>query len=108
MVRLASKAATTSLVFIRGMLLEYPESFADEDRAEQRRFAGKFQQVTAPVTAKGIEDTAFYVYNRLVSLNEVGGEPRHFGSSVAGFHHRNQERQQRTPYGLSATATHDT
>ncbi len=66
--------------FIRDMLLlEFPSSFTEEDRQEQRRFAGKFQQVTAPVTAKGVEDTAFYVYNRLVSLNEVGGDPGRFG-----------------------------
>jgi (1->4)-alpha-D-glucan 1-alpha-D-glucosylmutase len=52
-------------------------------REAQRQFAGKFQQVTAPVTAKGIEDTTFYIYNRLVSLNEVGGEPAHFGVTPA-------------------------
>ncbi len=46
------------------------------------RFVGKFQQVTSPVTAKGIEDTALYLYNRLVSLNEVGGEPDAFGISA--------------------------
>ena len=56
----------------------------EEDRAEQRRFAGKFQQVTAPVMAKGVEDTAFYIYNRLLSLNEVGGEPGRFGISARG------------------------
>ena len=48
---------------------------AEDLRRAAAQFAGKFQQVTAPVTAKGVEDTAFYVYNRLVSLNEVGGEP---------------------------------
>ena len=52
--------------------------------------AGKFQQVTAPVTAKGLEDTAFYVYNRLVSLNEVGGEPDRFGVSPQLLHEWNQ------------------
>ena len=73
--------------FIRDMLLlESPESLGEEDRAEQRRFAGKFQQVTAPVTAKGVEDTAFYVYNRLVSLNEVGGEPGRFGVRPEAVH----------------------
>ncbi len=68
--------------FIRDMLLEAsPSSFDDGDRSRRRRFAGKFQQVTSPATAKGVEDTAFYVYNRLVSLNEVGGDPGRFGVS---------------------------
>ena len=54
----------------------------DRGRPGRRRFAGKFQQVTSPVAAKGVEDTAFYVYNRLVSLNEVGGDPAGFGSTA--------------------------
>jgi (1->4)-alpha-D-glucan 1-alpha-D-glucosylmutase len=95
--------------FVQDMLLFVHEGHVTEaDQAEQRRFVGKFQQVTSPVMAKGLEDTAFYVYNRLLSLNEVGGDPRQFGISVAAFHRRNQERQARFPYGLSATATHDT
>lgn len=94
--------------FIRDILLrEAPESFGEEDRAEQRRFAGKFQQVTAPVTAKGVEDTAFYVYNRLVSLNEVGGDPGRFGVSPEALHVYNQGRQARWPHALSPLATHD-
>jgi (1->4)-alpha-D-glucan 1-alpha-D-glucosylmutase len=95
--------------FARNMLLlRYPEGARDEDRAAQRRFVGKFQQVTAPVMAKGLEDTAFYVCNRLISLNEVGGDPDVFGVSVAAFHRHNKERQQRWPHALSTTATHDT
>ncbi|MGH7224763.1 MAG: malto-oligosyltrehalose synthase, partial [Gemmataceae bacterium] len=95
--------------FLRRMLLlDYPESFSEEDRAEQRRFAGKFQQVTAPVTAKGIEDTAFYVYNRLVSLNEVGGDPGRFGVRPEALHAYNRGRQARWPYSLSPLSTHDT
>ncbi len=77
-------------------------------RDEQLRFAGKFQQVTAPVMAKGVEDTAFYVYNRLLSLNEVGGDPARFGLTASGLHRHFQERQARTPRSLSTTATHDT
>ncbi len=72
------------------------------------RFAMKFQQYTGPVMAKGLEDTSFYRYNRLISLNEVGGEPRQFGLSVTAFHHQNQERLKRTPGTLLATSTHDT
>jgi (1->4)-alpha-D-glucan 1-alpha-D-glucosylmutase len=95
--------------FARDMiLLRYPESATEADRAEQRCFVGKFQQVTAPVMAKGLEDTSFYVYNRLLSLNEVGGNPEQFGVSAGAFHRHNQERQARWPHALSATTTHDT
>jgi (1->4)-alpha-D-glucan 1-alpha-D-glucosylmutase len=95
--------------FVRDMLLQKcPEGAGAEDRAEQRRFAGKFQQVTSPVMAKGLEDTAFYVYNRLVSLNDVGGDPDRFGVPPAELHRYLQERQANWPRGLSATSTHDT
>lgn len=70
-------------------------------------FAMKFQQYTSPVTAKGVEDTCFYRYNRLVSLNEVGGDPDRFGTSLASFHRFNIERATKTPHALSSTATHD-
>ena len=70
-------------------------------------FAMKFQQYTSPVTAKGVEDTCFYRYNRLVSLNEVGGDPDRFGTSLAFFHRFNSERAVKTPHALSSTATHD-
>ncbi len=95
--------------FVRDMLLlRYPEAAGETDRAEQRRFVGKFQQVTSPVTAKGLEDTLFYVYNRLLSLNEVGGDPGQFGVAPAELHAFFQERQRLWPYALSATSTHDT
>ena len=81
---------------------------SDEYRDMQRRFAGKFQQLTAPVTAKGIEDTAFYVYNRFVSLNEVGGEPGHFGRPPDKVHEFFADRQATFPGGLSPLSTHDT
>ena len=70
-------------------------------------FVMKFQQYTAPVTAKALEDTAFYNYSLLLSLNEVGGDPRRFGVTVKAFHHLNQERWRRWPHGLLATSTHD-
>lgn len=73
-----------------------------------REFAMKFQQVSAPVMAKGVEDTAFYVYNRLVCLNEVGGEPKRFGVSTSAVHQSNQERLQHWPHSMLATSTHDT
>jgi len=68
----------------------------------------KFQQTTSPVTAKGVEDTAFYQYNRLTSLNEVGGEPQHFGIPLSRFHQSMQERAEQWPWSLSSTSTHDT
>jgi (1->4)-alpha-D-glucan 1-alpha-D-glucosylmutase len=98
--------------FVKEMLLPPGETHIQNQsadaRQEQLRFVGKFQQVTAPVMAKGVEDTAFYIYNRLIGLNEVGGDPQQFGLSVAAFHRRNLARQAHFPYGLSATATHDT
>jgi (1->4)-alpha-D-glucan 1-alpha-D-glucosylmutase len=72
------------------------------------RFAMKFQQYSGPVMAKGLEDTSFYRYNRLISLNEVGGEPKQFGISLTTFHHQNIERAKRAPYTLLASSTHDT
>ncbi len=81
---------STSLIhFVRDtLLLRTPtsESPSRDFQEEQSRWVGKFQQVTAPVMAKGVEDTAFYVYNRLLSLNEVGGNPEHFGWSAASLH----------------------
>jgi (1->4)-alpha-D-glucan 1-alpha-D-glucosylmutase len=72
------------------------------------RAAMRFQQYTAPVMAKGLEDTAFYRFNRLISCNEVGGEPRQPGLTIAAFHNRNRERARRFPHSMLATATHDT
>jgi (1->4)-alpha-D-glucan 1-alpha-D-glucosylmutase len=71
------------------------------------RFAMKFQQVTAAVMAKGLEDTAFYRYNRLISLNDVGGNPNRFGTSIDEFHRANQERLSRWPDSMLSTSTHD-
>lgn len=95
--------------FIRAMLLlEYPPTFNESEQIEQRQFTGKFQQVTGPVTAKGVEDTAFYVYNRLVSLNEVGGDPDRFGISASALHKYAAARQEKWPAALSPLSTHDT
>jgi (1->4)-alpha-D-glucan 1-alpha-D-glucosylmutase len=72
------------------------------------RFAMKFQQYTSPVMAKGFEDTALYRYPRLLCLNDVGGDPRQFGLTVAAFHHTNQQRARQWPHAMLTTATHDT
>jgi (1->4)-alpha-D-glucan 1-alpha-D-glucosylmutase len=109
---LRNPALNTSIfLFIRDtLLLRLPGSGPiDADYAqEQRRFVGKFQQVTSPVMAKGAEDTAAYIFNRLISLNEVGGDPDRFGTPVAEFHEAMRRRQATTPGALSATSTHDT
>jgi (1->4)-alpha-D-glucan 1-alpha-D-glucosylmutase len=68
----------------------------------------RFQQTTSPVMAKGVEDTAFYRYLRLMALNEVGGDPGRFGLAVDEFHAGNLERARRYPRTLLATSTHDT
>jgi (1->4)-alpha-D-glucan 1-alpha-D-glucosylmutase len=78
------------------------------DYRERLAFSMKLQQYTAPVQAKGMEDTAFYRYNPLISLNEVGGSPGRFGRSVAEFHEANRARQERWPLEMIATTTHDT
>jgi (1->4)-alpha-D-glucan 1-alpha-D-glucosylmutase len=70
--------------------------------------ATRFQQVSGPAMAKGVEDTAFYRYHRLVSLNEVGCSPARFGSDVAAFHAACAERAERMPEGMTALSTHDT
>jgi (1->4)-alpha-D-glucan 1-alpha-D-glucosylmutase len=95
--------------FVRDMLLlNYPAGAGEDERAAQQRFVGKFQQVTAPVMAKGLEDTAFYRYHRLLSLNEVGNDADRFGVSPDELHRVNQERQAKWPWALSALSTHDT
>ncbi len=103
--------ARDSLVFnyIRDLLLLKLALHASESqRAMQLDFVMKFQQITGPIMAKGLEDTAFYLYNRLTSLNEVGGDPSQFGQTVEAFHRQNQERLKNWPHALLTTSTHDT
>jgi (1->4)-alpha-D-glucan 1-alpha-D-glucosylmutase len=90
------------------LLLRFPPSLDAEGRAAHTHFVLKFQQTTAPVMAKGLEDTVFYIYNRLTALNEVGGEPQQFGLSIDAFHEGNIDRQRNWPNTLLATSTHDT
>ncbi|MGA9991664.1 MAG: malto-oligosyltrehalose synthase [Thiobacillaceae bacterium] len=71
-------------------------------------FVMKFQQYSSPVMAKAMEDTTFYAYNRLVSLNEVGSDPQRFGISPQSFHHVNQVRAKHWPHAMLASTTHDT
>lgn len=90
------------LEFVRELLL------LRIDGNMERELALRFQQLTGPAMAKGVEDTAFYCFNRLVSLNEVGGDPGRFGRGVEEFHRACQEMQTRRPHGMLATSTHDT
>jgi len=95
--------------FLRDILLfRFPENLDLQAREEHTRFVLKFQQFTGPIMAKGLEDTVFYIYNRLAALNEVGGEPQQFGLGVEAFHERNLDRQRNWPSTLLATSTHDT
>lgn len=71
-------------------------------------FTLKFQQLTGPVMAKGLEDTACYVYTRFISANEVGGSPADFGIAVSDFHRRNEECAAHWPHSMLSTSTHDT
>jgi (1->4)-alpha-D-glucan 1-alpha-D-glucosylmutase len=102
--------ATDALIFefIHQLLLL---SRLDGYRANVRRrvihFTLRFQQYTAPVMAKGLEDTTFYIFNRLVSLNDVGFDPRAYGISVNAFHHENRQRLADWPHAMVTTSTHD-
>src|SRR3984893_7509732 len=95
--------------FLRDILLfRFPENLDVQAREEHMHFVLKFQQFTGPIMAKGVEDTVFYIYNRLAALSEVGGEPQQFGVSVETFHERNLDRHRNWPSTLLATSTHDT
>ncbi len=95
--------------FVENLLLLSPPSDLDAaGRACCRQFVMKLQQLTSPVMAKGLEDTAFYDFNRLISLNEVGGDPNTFGTEPSAFHAHNSIKAERWPHSLLATATHDT
>lgn len=90
------------------LLMEEQELLSDEQRQERREFVLKLQQITGPVMAKGLEDTAFYREFPLVSINEVGGDPERFGISLGEFHHRCVEQADFWPSSMNATSTHDT
>jgi (1->4)-alpha-D-glucan 1-alpha-D-glucosylmutase len=78
------------------------------EREAPMEFVRRFQQTSPPVVAKGVEDTAFYRYARLLALNDVGGDPGLFGLGVEDFHRSCRERAERFPLGLLTTVTHDT
>ncbi len=90
------------------LLLRDPEGISDADRVERRELTLRLQQLTGPVMAKGLEDTAFYRYFPLSSLNEVGGHPNPVAGDVDGFGRWCVARAARWPHSMSASATHDT
>jgi (1->4)-alpha-D-glucan 1-alpha-D-glucosylmutase len=107
--RRGTEASAPVFDFLRRvLLLEIPAFAAGGQREEWLLFLMRWQQFTGPIMAKGYEDTALYVFNRLTSLNEVGGEPAGFGISVNAFHRRAGETAARWPHTLNATGTHDT
>jgi (1->4)-alpha-D-glucan 1-alpha-D-glucosylmutase len=108
--RLNSGIDASAFDFLRNALLlggrpGHPQSEID---AEQLYFALKFQQLTGPVMAKGVEDTSFYVYNRFLSSNEVGGDMKAFGITPEVFHTGNRDRLLNSPDALLGLSTHDT
>jgi (1->4)-alpha-D-glucan 1-alpha-D-glucosylmutase len=92
----------------RFLLLELGDYLSEEDKEHCLHFVMRFQQFTGPLMAKGFEDTTLYLYNRLLSLNEVGGFPETFGVSLEEFHAFNKRRNDFWPHSLTATSTHDT
>lgn len=93
--------------FVRDMLLmELFDEFDEVLHDDMREFVMQYQQMTGPVMAKSVEDTAFYIYNRLTSLNEVGGHPEQFGLTSAEFHAHNQHKDYTQT--MLSTSTHDT
>lgn len=100
----------SAFAFLAGLLSPASASTlpAEVSRTSALRFAMKVQQYSGPVMAKGVEDTAFYRYNRFTALNEVGGAPDRFGIPLEEFHAANARRLAHWPHALLATATHDT
>ncbi len=86
----------------------YSSGPGDNKKEEKLQFIQRLQQISGPLEAKGLEDTTFYSYNRLVSLNEVGCQPQHFGLRTEQFHQKMKERQEKFPLTLNCSATHDT
>jgi glycogen operon protein len=100
-------ADASAFGFLEDVLLVRGDVGEDQRRA-RARFALRFQQLTGPVMAKAVEDTALYRYPRLLCLNEVGSTPNVFGTKASAFHASNLERLRSWPLSMVATSTHDT
>jgi (1->4)-alpha-D-glucan 1-alpha-D-glucosylmutase len=92
----------------RILLLEFEPDLDSRRKEEYVHFTKKFQQFSGALMAKGAEDTTFYIYNRFISLNEVGSDPSIFGLSLRDFHDFMIERQRKWPFTMNSTSTHDT
>jgi (1->4)-alpha-D-glucan 1-alpha-D-glucosylmutase len=92
----------------RVLTLNFSPGLTERDKERWLAFVMRWQQFTGPIAAKGVEDTALYVYNCLLSLNEVGSDPGNGAVSVAEFHGYNRTRLQEWPHTMNATSTHDT
>jgi len=90
------------------LLLEHADHLPEEEKRQWIHFIMRLQQLTGPLMAKGFEDTTLYIYHRLISLNEVGGDPGRFGCPAQAFHEFNRERSRRWPHSMNTTSTHDT
>lgn len=100
---------TLELSFIgKFLMLEQGEHLTEQEKSQWIDFIMRLQQLTGPLMAKGFEDTTLYIYNRFLSLNEVGGDPSRFGISADDFHLFNLRRGRSWPHSLNATSTHDT
>lgn len=107
--RRASRVADASVFdFVRSVLTLDAAPASGARRRQMLEFTMRFQQFTAPVVAKGVEDTAFYRYHRLIALNEVGNDPRDFGFTLKAFHAASEDRARNWPYTMIGTSTHDT
>jgi glycogen operon protein len=106
--RLRNPALSPAVLAFFEQLLQCQLEGTEEERQMHTAFALRFQQLTGPVMAKAVEDTAFYRYTRLLCLNEVGGFPGKFGTSVDEFHSNNAERARSWPFSMVTTSTHDT
>jgi (1->4)-alpha-D-glucan 1-alpha-D-glucosylmutase len=105
----SSPGLLNELQFIeRFLLLDFGDYLSEDEKNQWIHFVMRFQQFTGPLMAKGFEDTTLYVYNRLLSLNEVGGNPNRFGVSIEEFHHFIEKRASLWSHSLNATSTHDT
>ncbi|WZL88899.1 malto-oligosyltrehalose synthase [Salinimicrobium sp. 3283s] len=107
----AFKTAAAHKPDLKNELEKFKDIFlgeAKKDRENMLQFLQRCQQFTGPLAAKGVEDTTFYIYNELISHNEVGDSPENFGLSVNGFHERMKLRLEDFPLSINATATHDT
>jgi (1->4)-alpha-D-glucan 1-alpha-D-glucosylmutase len=101
-------AGPPAFAFLRRVLLLDLPDYASELREQWLGFVMRWQQFTGAAMAKGLEDTALYVFNRLTSMNDVGGNPAGSGMSLGDFHSFQRARHKRKPYTLNASSTHDT